>query len=78
MPEINKELILNNLAALIDENREEILAANRADIAECPPDDAVILDRLKVDDAKIDAMIRSVKSVATQADQRRNLAQVHF
>lgn len=77
MPEINKELILNNLAALIDENREEILAANRADIAECPPDDAVILDRLKVDDAKIDAMIRSVKSVATQADPQNELISTH-
>ena len=33
------------------------------DISACPNDDIVIFDRLKVDDAKVEKMIASVKSV---------------
>ena len=60
--------ILMSLARLLDENRAEIVEANRVDVGACPPDDAVILDRLKVGDAKVDAMIASVKSVIAAPD----------
>jgi len=60
--------VLVSLARLLDENRAEILAANRLDVDACPPDDAVILDRLKVSDGKIDSMIASVQSVIGSAD----------
>jgi len=68
MADLNKQDILRSLASLLDSERAAILTANAADLAACPPDDSVIVDRLKVNDAKIDAMIRSVESVAAQAD----------
>ncbi len=45
--------VLRSLAKLIADQREEILAANRLDVAVCATNDEVILDRLKVDAAKI-------------------------
>lgn len=68
MAELNKQEVLLNLASLLDSERTAILEANAADLAACPPDDPVIVDRLKVNDEKIDAMIRSVESVAAQED----------
>ena len=68
MADLNKQDILRTLSGLLDTHREEILAANAADLAACPDSDAVIIDRLKVNDAKIDAMIRSVENVAAQTD----------
>ncbi|MEJ7862765.1 MAG: glutamate-5-semialdehyde dehydrogenase [Pyrinomonadaceae bacterium] len=55
--------ILNSLARLVAENRQEIINANKLDIAACPVDDAVIFDRLKVDETKIEQMSASIKSV---------------
>ena len=68
MADLNKQETLRTLASLLDSERAAILTANAADLAACPPDDSVIVDRLKVNGAKIDAMIRSVESVAAQAD----------
>ncbi|MDI1240931.1 MAG: glutamate-5-semialdehyde dehydrogenase [bacterium] len=68
MADLNKQDILGTLASLLDSERAAILAANAADLSVCPDGDAVIIDRLKVNDVKIDAMIRSVESVAAQAD----------
>jgi glutamate-5-semialdehyde dehydrogenase len=55
--------VLRSLARLLAEERTAILEANKSDVAACPPDDIVIYDRLKVDDAKVDKMIASVMSV---------------
>jgi glutamate-5-semialdehyde dehydrogenase len=55
--------VLRSLARLLAEERAAIVEANDADLAECSPDDIVIYDRLKVDDAKVDKMIASVESV---------------
>lgn len=60
--------ILNSLARLLAENKSGIIAANRLDVAACPPDDAVIFDRLKVDESKVDQMIASVRSVIDSPD----------
>lgn len=60
--------ILVSLARLLQENSSGIVAANGLDVAACPPDDAVILDRLKVDEAKVKNMIASVKSVVEASD----------
>lgn len=68
MADLNKLEILGTLASLLHSERAAILAANAADLEACSPDDAVIVDRLKVNDVKIDAMIRSVESVAAQSD----------
>lgn len=63
---MNAELIdqvLKTLARLLAENRTQILEANKLDIDACPKEDAVIYDRLKVDAAKIEKMIASIKNV---------------
>lgn len=60
--------ILKCLARLLAEHKADIVAANKLDIEACPPDDHVILDRLKVNEEKVDAMISSVKSVMNSPD----------
>jgi glutamate-5-semialdehyde dehydrogenase len=60
--------VLNSLARILAENKSGIVAANKLDVAICPPDDAVIIDRLKVDEGKIDRMITSVRSVIAASD----------
>ena len=57
------DAVLRSLARLLAENKPKILEANRSDVAACPPNDIVIYDRLKVDDAKVEKMIASVESV---------------
>ncbi len=63
---MNSELInniLKTLARLLAENKSQIIHANQLDVAACPKTDEVILDRLKVDAAKIEKMIASVEKV---------------
>ncbi len=60
--------ILGSLARLLAENKSGVVEANKLDVAACPADDAVILDRLKVDDAKVDKMIAAVRSVIDARD----------
>ena len=60
--------ILNSLARLLAEHKSGILAANKLDIAACPPDDAVIFDRLKVNESKVESMVASVRSVIETPD----------
>lgn len=60
--------ILQTLARLVAEKRQEVIGANKVDLAACPPDDAVIFDRLKVDETKVDKMIASIKSVIGAPD----------
>lgn len=63
-----KNNVLKSLARLLDENKQNIIEANRRDIADCPKDDLVIFDRLKVDEAKVGKMIASVESVINAPD----------
>ena len=60
--------ILESLARLLREHKAEIIAANQLDVNACPQDDATIFDRLKVNDAKIETMIASVRSVVAGPD----------
>lgn len=60
--------ILTSLARLLNENRDGIVEANRLDVSACPPGDSVILDRLKVTNAKVDSMIVSVNNVIKSPD----------
>lgn len=66
MNEILINQVLIALARLLDENKEQIIEANKLDLKICPQDDLVIYDRLKVDDAKVEKMIDSVKKVLHQ------------
>lgn len=57
--------ILCSLARLISENKTAIINANKTDLKNCPKNDAVILDRLKVDESKVEKMIDSINQVMT-------------
>lgn len=63
-----KNNVLESLARLLGENSQSIVDANRRDVAACAPDDAVIIDRLKVDEAKVATMRRSVEQVLAADD----------
>ncbi len=58
-----KHKILESLAHLLGENKQNIIEANKLDLETCPKDDLVIFDRLKVDVEKVEKMIASVESV---------------
>ena len=64
-PPVNE--ILESLARNLFENRHAIVAANHSDLDACSISDPVIFDRLKVDEAKVDKMIASVRGVMGQA-----------
>ena len=63
---INERVIndtLQSLAKLLDDRKQTIIEVNKLDIAACSAGDAVIFDRLKIDESKINRMIASVESV---------------
>ncbi|MEP6847617.1 MAG: glutamate-5-semialdehyde dehydrogenase [Acidobacteriota bacterium] len=69
--------VLNSLARLLGENKSDIIAANRVDVAACPADDPVILDRLRIDEAKIKKMAVSMRSVIERPDPVGSLISSH-
>lgn len=67
--------LVERMADTLSQRRGEVLAANAEDIERAREDGlgAALLDRLKLDDARIDAMARGLREVAAQPDP---LAQV--
>ena len=63
-----KEAVLQELARLIDAHRAEIIAANKKDMDEAKDLDPTLIDRLLVDDKKVDGMIAAVKEVMAIED----------
>jgi len=63
-----KNNILKDLAALIVENSDEIIAANKKDLATCSKDDEALYDRLKVNEEKIKGMQAAVLKVMQMDD----------
>lgn len=63
-----KNSVLYSLAELLERNRVKIMEANKADVRTFPDMDDSMMDRLKVDNQKIDGMIQSLNEVAAQAD----------
>lgn len=63
-----KDEVLKRLAALLEENRINIIEQNKKDMESYPDMDASMRDRLKVDDKKVDGMIKSLQEVADQDD----------
>lgn len=53
---------------ILDENREELLQANKKDLDAFNRDDQALYDRLVVDQKKVDEMIQAVKEVRLQDD----------
>jgi len=63
-----RNAVLDTVAKLIASEKETILAANKIDIDSYKGDDISMFDRLKVDDAKIDGMILSLKQLIADTD----------
>lgn len=63
-----KNAVLSSMIRLMDEKREAIIDANKKDLDAFDRDDQALYDRLVVDSAKVDDMIRSVKEVLDQED----------
>jgi glutamate-5-semialdehyde dehydrogenase len=60
---MNKNKILADLAYLIDKNAAEIIRQNQLDLSSANGLDITLKDRLKVDDAKVKGMIKSIEDV---------------
>lgn len=60
--------VLKRMAELVQLEKESILTANALDMQSFDKSDLAMYDRLKVDDAKIEAMIESLVQLADQDD----------
>lgn len=60
--------VLLTMAKLLDEHRAEIIAINKIDLEAYNGNDISMFDRLKVNDAKVDEMIKAAKHLASQED----------
>ena len=58
-----KNNTLRDLADLISANKQEIIRQNQKDIAQATDIDDTLLDRLKVDEKKVDGMVAAVEEV---------------
>ena len=65
---LKKNSVLLNLADLLAKNKPEILSKNELDMNSFSDMDESMKDRLKVDENKVDGMIRSLREVAEQDD----------
>ena len=63
-----KNKTLATLAELLRKNKSGIIAINQQDIANCGDIDASLMDRLKVDEKKVEAMAASVEQVMKAPD----------
>ncbi len=63
-----KNKVLKNLARLLQENKKEIINKNKKDIENCENISESLLDRLKINEDKIDGMIESVEKTITFED----------
>ena len=63
-----KNNILKSLSELIASNKQEIISENKKDIASVPNLDESLLDRLKVDDNKVDGMVSAINQVLALPD----------
>ncbi len=63
-----KDKVLKSMISIIDKRRNAILEANKKDLDAFDKDDQALYDRLVVNDAKIDGMIRAIEEVKAQED----------
>lgn len=62
----NKALL--KMATLLEQERDAIISINKTDLENYKGEDISMYDRLKVDDSKVDEMIKSVVHLASQDD----------
>ncbi len=72
-----KNAVLETLAKLLATNKQQIIAANQLDVAACSGEDSVILDRLKVDESKVEKMISAVEQVIKLEDSVGKILSTH-
>jgi len=63
-----KNDVLQEMATCIERVREELIAINQTEMDAYDASDKAMYDRLKVDDAKVDAMIKAVHEVGAKPD----------
>lgn len=63
-----RNAVLLKMAELLEQERTAIIAINKTDLEAYNGDDISMFDRLKVDDSKVDEMIKSAKHLASQED----------
>jgi glutamate-5-semialdehyde dehydrogenase len=63
-----RNAVLLKMAALLEQERAEIIKINKGDLDAYKGEDISMYDRLKVDDGKVDEMIKSVTHLASQED----------
>jgi glutamate-5-semialdehyde dehydrogenase len=63
-----RNAVLLKMASLLEEHRTEIININKKDLENYKGDDISMFDRLKVDDNKVDEMIKAAKHLASQDD----------
>ncbi|MCW2119662.1 glutamate-5-semialdehyde dehydrogenase [Flavobacterium sp. 7A] len=75
LPIEKRNAVLTTMAALLEQERENLKAINQQDLANYNGDDLAMEKRLLVDDAKVDGMILSMQQLASQEDP---VGQVRF
>ncbi len=63
-----KNAVLQSMIEQLDQNRAAIISANQKDLNAFSGDDQALYDRLVVNEAKVDDMIRAVEEVKAQDD----------
>jgi glutamate-5-semialdehyde dehydrogenase len=63
-----RNAVLLKMAALLEQERAAIIKINKADLDAYDGDDISMYDRLKVDDSKVDEMIKAATHLASQED----------
>lgn len=63
-----RNAVLLKMAVLLERERKVIISINKTDLEAYKGDDISMFDRLKVDDSKVDEMIRAVTHLASQDD----------
>ena len=63
-----KNAVLDSMIQIIDNQREEIIAANQKDLDAFDRDDQALYDRLVVDNTKVNGMIQAIQEVRNQDD----------
>lgn len=63
-----KNKALKDLALLIAENKDAIIAANKVDLENAGNIDPTLIDRLKVDSKKVDGMVSAVEEIISDED----------
>lgn len=63
-----KNAVLRSMARILDEMRDEIISENKKDLDAFDPNDRAMYDRLVVNDAKVDGMIKAVNDVEAMPD----------